>query len=493
MTTGYLTVIKGEIPDVLGKVFELKAGVLDKTTAGHLTVGTYSVEPFSNAGDLVALLESVGTDGCITASLPLETLPQSGHVVSRNLLAEHPGRYPGAITRTKADMTFRHGAAGVMALDYDPPAGEAALSPAVLWSLLQATISGVETAGVIHWCSGSSYIYNGDSEAHGLRGQRVYILVADAGEIPRAADVLADRLWLAGYGRVIVSAGGAKLKRHVFDDAMKEAARLDYCGGAHCKPPLSQRRGAPVVLSDGGFLDTRVALPDLTASEAAKVEGLKAEAMDAAEVEAAAVKEARALAKGTGIAAKLVTVGVPYAEAHERGMQAARSAAGGVLLGDYTLTLENGVEVTVGQILDDKERYHGAICRDPVEPEYLGGKAVGKLYLYGASPLLHSFAHGGATYRLHRQPARIYLQAGRRAESCDEIMGRLGAEPDIFMKGGVLVRLDAGRLVPVARASGVGYLVGTRFALFRRDRDGKDTAADLDDATSNMLLAAIGN
>ena len=215
--------------------------------------------------------------------------------------------------------------------------------------------------------------------------------------------------------------------------------------------------------------------------------------MDAAEVESAAVKEAYVLARGDALTTRLVRGGLPIAEAHERGMQAARSALGGVLLGDFTITMENGIEVTIGQILDDKERYHGAICRDPLEPDYLHGKAVGKLYLFGASPTLHSFAHGGSTYRLHRQPARIYLQAGRRAESCDEIMARLSAENDIFLKGGVLVRLEAGHLVPVKRASGLSYLVGTRFALFKRATDGKDVAADLDDATSNMLLAALGN
>ena len=489
MTTGYLTLVTGQQPNILGKCFTLQDGALHKETAGYLSVGTYSVQSFETAGELAHLLDSVGTDQCITASLPLPTLPQSGRVVAKDLLAQ----YPGAITRTKADMTFRHGTAGVMALDYDPQAGDAVLSPTGLWSLLQANISGVETAGVVHWLSGSSHIWRDTVELQGRRGQRVYILVADAGDIPRAAGVLADRLWLAGHGRIVLSKSGAKLKRHIFDDAMKEPARLDYCGGAHCTPPLSQRRGAPVVLSDGGFLDTRLALPDLTASESAKVEGLKAEAMDAAEVESAAVKEAYVLARGDALTTRLVRSGLPIAEAHERGMQAARSALGGVLLGDFTITMENGIEVTIGQILDDKERYHGAICRDPLEPDYLHGKAVGKLYLFGASPTLHSFAHGGSTYRLHRQPARIYLQAGRRAESCDEIMARLSAENDIFLKGGVLVRLEAGHLIPVKRASGLAYLVGTRFALFKRATDGKDVTADLDDATANMLLAALGN
>ncbi len=157
------------------------------------------------------------------------------------------------------------------------------------------------------------------------------------------------------------------------------------------------------------------------------------------------------------------------------------------------MELENGKEVTIGQVLDDRDRYHGALCKDPLEPDYQNGKITAKFYLYGSAPLLHSFAHGGATYRLHRQPTRIYLQFGRKAETANEIRDRLADEPDIFLKAGVLVRLEAGRLVPIKRAAGLGYLVGTRFALFRRYADGRDVPADLDDAVSNMILAAIGN
>lgn len=488
-TAGKLTLITGEQPSVLGKRFTLQDGRLKKETAGPLSVGTYAVCDFSNAADFVSLLTCVGTDQCITASLPLPTLPQCGRFVAKGLRA----RYPGAITRTKADFGFRLGLPGVMILDYDPQTEDAALSRADLWSLIQANISGVATAGVVHWLSGSSHIWNGSVELQGRRGQRVYILVADAGDIPRASQVFADRLWLAGHGRVTLSKSGSKLLRHVFDDAMHEPARLDYCGGAICTPPLEQRRGPPVILSDGGFLDTRLALPDLTASEAAKVQGLKAEAKDIAEPQAAQAREAYVTARGNALTTGLVRNGLPLLEAQERGMQAARSAIGGTLLGDFTILLDDGAEVSIAQILDDRDRFHGAICRDPLEPDYRGGKATGKLYLFGAVPTLHSFAHGGATYRLVRQPARIYLQTGRRAEAADEIRARLASEPDVFVKGGVLVRLESGRLIPVKRSAGLSYLVGTRYSLVKRSPDGRDVAVDLDDQTSNMLLASLGH
>jgi hypothetical protein len=399
--------------------------------------------------------------------------------------------HPGALARTKDTFQFRHGVSGVLILDYDPIPGKA-LTKSQLWTLLQSVAPGVADGGALHWVSGSSCISDGDVELRGVCGQRFYVLVQDASDIPRTGTVLRDRLWLAGLGRVAISTSGAKLMRHIFDDAMNEPARLDFAGGAICSPPLSQRRGVPEVLSDGGFIDTRIAFPDLSATEAAKVEGLQNSARDDAEVEAAAIREAWTVARGATITAALVRVGVAPAEARERGAQAARSAQGGVLLGDYSVTLDDGHEVSIGQILDDRDRYHGRMTRDPVEPDYLNGKVTGKLYLFGAVPNLYSFAHGGCTYRLHRQPARIFLATGRRAETCDELRTRLANEHDIFIKGGIVVRLAAGRLQAITKPAQLSYMIGTRFALFRKGKDGADVAADLDDATANMLLASIG-
>jgi hypothetical protein len=488
MQIGKLTIFMSEQPDTLGKVFSLKSDdTLQKEVAGHMTRGSYEVVDFTSTADLAALLARVATNQAISASLPLASLPQSGRVVSSKLLAANRG----AVTRSKTNFDFRANTPGILTLDYDPQPGDVVLSPEQLWSFLQSTIGGLAAAGVVHWLSGSSHIWNGETELQGRRGQRFYILVADAGDVPRACETLAARLWLAGHGRIVLSRSGAKLLRHLFDDAMGEAARLDFCGGAVCKPPLVQRRGPPVVLSAGGFLDTRVALPDLTASEQARVEGLQQAAKDAAESEAAAVRAAWALARGEALTTRLVKAGVPVAEAHERATQAARSAGGGTLLGDYTIILEDGREVSVGQVLDATDKYDGAVCLDPLEPDYRGGKATAKLYLHGAVPVIHSFAHGSAIYRLRRQPVRIFLKAGRRAETANEIREKLAAEQDLFVRGGVLVRLDGGRLLPIKRPAALSYLVGLRYALFKHARDGAAIAADLDDQTAAMLLTAL--
>ena len=491
---GAVTVFTATKPAQLGKVYSRgDDGSLVKDVAGHMIEGRYEVKRFSTVEDLAALLSSIDTNQAISGSLPVEGLSEAGAIASKKLRAAKPDEYQRAVERSKTNFTFRQGTPGVLSLDYDPRPGVPVLSRSDLWEILQLAIPGIEAAGVLAWSSGSSHIYYDDRELQGVRGQRLYAMVQDAADVPRVCGVLSDRLWLAGYGWICVSDSGARLHRQVFDEAMREPARLDFVGGAVCKPPLVQRRGSPEILTTGGFLDTRVALPALTRDEAAKVEALKRAAYDAATDEAAAVRARWETQRTEDDTNRLVRRGVPYPEARERAAQAVRAAAGGgVLLGDFEIVLENGDAVTVGDVLDDRLKYHGATCRDPLEPEYHGGAAVAKLFLFGSAPRLHSFAHGSTTYRLHRQPARIYLAAGRRAETASEIAAKLDSEDDLFLFGGLLTKVADGRLVTIRDTAALAYLVGTRFALYRKANDGRDVAADLDSETGRMVFAAIG-
>ena len=63
--------------------------------------------------------------------------------------------------------------------------------------------------------------------------------------------------------------------------------------------------------------------------------------------------------------------------------------------------------VTVGRILNDRAGFHGRLTRDPIEPDYDGGRTIGKLFLLDCRPTLFSFARGGRSFRLIRAPERI--------------------------------------------------------------------------------------
>lgn len=484
---GALTVFTSETPTTLGKVFQLGGdGVLVKDTAGQMVEGTFQVREFNDVEGLGALLATVGTNQAISASVPRNGAG-SGCIVTKDAKPTHPG----ALSRTKDDFGFAV-QPGVMVLDYDPPATGEALTRDALWAVVVQTAPGLKAAGVLWWCSGSSHIFEGEVERQGLRGQRLYILVENAADIPRAFDTLDARLWLAGHGRVVISASGQRLVRGLFDATMSEAGRLDFIGGAVCRPPLEQRRGNPVVLGAGGFIDSMKAIPELSVFERQRADTLKAEARAAAEPAAKAQRERWAAGRVVQETGRLVKKGVGLVEARDRAERTIRAAAEGLLLGDFPLILDDGAGVTVGDVLDAKEKYHGRLCRDPLEPEYLGSKVCGKLYLYGGAPTLTSRAHGGQNFRLRRQPAAIEVPRGRLAELADTVAERLAAEGDVFARGGVLVLVQPdGSLRRLTKAS-VRHLVGTRFALVSRNARNEPIPADLPGDCADMVLALVG-
>jgi hypothetical protein len=143
-------------------------------------------------------------------------------------------------------------------------------------------------------------------------------MLADAGDGARVIKNLAARLWLAGLGKIQVSKAGSLLVRCIVDTAPSDAARLIFAGGAACGDGLEQRRGPPVILSGGGFLDSRALVPDLTAEEQGRYEALVEQAKLAAGPEAA---RRRAEHRSAVIAQRLPEMmkrGVSAADAEQR-------------------------------------------------------------------------------------------------------------------------------------------------------------------------------
>jgi hypothetical protein len=481
---GKLTLFSSTVPDTLGKVFEFTAAGLKKTTAGQMVSGTFEIKTFESADALAGLLAKVGTNQAISASLPLLD-SESDMIVTKAERSKHPG----ALARCKEDFGFPTAQPGVIVLDYDPPPGAPALPADQLFALLKTL--GVGDGGVVWWCSSSSFIHHGDAEIQGLRGQRLYLLVADLADTERFGEVLSRRLWLAGYGRIAVSTSGSKLIRSVFDTAMFEPARLDFIGGAVCKPPLSQQRGKPLVMSAGGFLDTRAALPDLTDAEAQHYDSLVEDAKAKAEPLAVEMRCQWKEARYNHEVDRLVASGIQPEFAAERAERTLASALGGVLLGDFRITLKGGESVSVAEVLDNREKYHGKITFDPLEPEYQNGKLVGKLYLYGITAHLFSFAHGGVTFALKRQPSFLYVAKHQKAKLVDDLHKLLCNEDDVFMYGGQLVKVNNGQIVMLRKHS-LAYYLQSRVSFFSKNAKGEDVPTDLPGDIVEMLVAVAG-
>jgi hypothetical protein len=273
-------------------------------------------------------------------------------------------------------------------------------------------------------------------------------LVQDASDIPRAGRVLADRLWLNGHGYCEISKSGQILERTSIDTSVWQTSRLDFAGGAECAPPLKQQRGSPVLV-DGSVkvLDTRDVLPNLTPDEQSRLQAIKSAAKAKVADEAHRVR-AKWIAERRGEMLSGADASDPARVAQvDETLRVALDHS--VLTGDFVVRLShNGrVEaVSVATVLKEREKYHGAATLDPVEPDYDGGRATGKLYLLQSKPTLHSFAHGGAAYHLQTQPVRIEVVAGRMPDVVDSTTSLLKTDPMVFDFGQKLAMVADGRL-----------------------------------------------
>ena len=442
-----LSILTASNPKKLSKGYSLGAsGDLLKSPGGNIVEGKVEVREFAGLPDLAATLEELTPAQALVYGVPINS---ASKIMTRKAFA-NAGNPKDATTRTNDAFRWPDGA-GVMMLDYDPQAGGRALDRDGLVQAIRAAAPGLADASLLWWPSASSCIFAGHEVKRGLEGQRLYMLVQDAADIPRAGAALVARLWLAGHGHIEISKSGAMLERTLVDASVWQPSRLDFAGGAELGPGLRQDRGEPVTIPGAvDRIDTRAALPDLTPEERERLIGIMVEAKGAAKPEADGVKE-------KWIAARVQEMVAPEDQGDPEAIKEAETVARraletGVLSGDFVLQVQTGAKieaVTVGCLLDNRERYHGCLTHDPLEPDYDGARMVGRLFLMQARPTLHSFAHGGKTYRLHRAPARVELVKGHTSEAVGETIDKLRHDPVAFDFGGQLAIAEAGRVHPL--------------------------------------------
>src|SRR5699024_9399562 len=114
---------------------------------------------------------------------------------------QQSGKHSSLITRSKEHLIHAHGVGGLLIIDCD----DMSTSKAQLLAAI-SDVMPLDRLAHVYTTSSSSYIYNKETgqEMAGLKGQRLYIAIADQGDIKRAGDVLIDRLWLAGHGHIEV-------------------------------------------------------------------------------------------------------------------------------------------------------------------------------------------------------------------------------------------------------------------------------------------------
>lgn len=457
-------------PERITKTMRLDADdALVKDTPPQMWHGRADVLSLDGIRGFAALLPTLEPSQALCYGRP-KADGDEFEVFSRKTLPE--GATACQITRTKDAFAWPVGP-GVLMLDYDPRAGGPALTREELLTALEEAVPALADVTRVWYPSASSCIYHGKRELAGVKGQRVYLAVKDARDIERAGRVIVERLWLAGHGWYEVSKSGALLERTLIDASVWQTNRLDFAAGASCVSPLEQRRGVPQVIPGAvDLLDTREHLPDLTAEERAAFEGIQRQARTDIAGEAERVRQGYVAEMANKIAA-----GDPerFAGARVTADQAVRDQR---LMGDFPLVLDDGTCVTVGAVMDDRTKYHGWRTLDPLEPDYDGGRVVGKLYLLGGRPKLHSFAHGGRTFTLVRAPRRVEVEPGRMSDLVDCVAKMLRDEPDIFDLGDSVCTVEDGR-VTVLSEVGLAYTVGHALQFYRRTGTNGDRTTDI--------------
>ena len=457
-------------------------GTIRKSGGGVLVEGRAERREVEDLAAFAAILTKLRPNQALVYGVARET---SVAVMSRTRFAR-AGQPDGVVTRTRDAFDWPAGP-GVMMIDHDP-AGDDRLTMEQLVELVRDAAPGLADVSMLWWPSASSCIHDvaTGEELTGVRGQRLYLLVADASDIPRAGTALVNRLWAAGHGAVVPSASGMALMRCPIDASVWQPERLDFAAGADCGPGLEQRRGSPVPIEGKPIVDTRAALPDDPEIRAA-AEAAREQAKRAAKPDLEAARDAYCEGRAD---AMLPPEHRGDPERREAAIWIARRAVeNSVLAGDFPVDVEISPgrfeTFAVGSILDQRERFHGLRTRDPLEPDYDCSRQKGKLFLLDARPTLFSFAHGGRSFRLIRAPFRIEVVQGRTVDATEQALRKLRDDPAIYDFGEHLAVAEQGK-PQMMDEHALGHHLGgiVQFWRWRKSGRGPPRAEEIDPPTT---------
>jgi hypothetical protein len=458
-----LTVLLSPVP--ITKSFSLTPeGKLDKQTQGNVSSGKLLRQNFGSIEQFAELLGLLTPKQCCIYGVA----PHPEMTLMTQSAWETAGRPEDAIPRTTSAFAWPAGP-GILMLDYDAPKdGADPLHRDELFSLLHAACPALAECDSLWMSSTSSEIYNREIDecVVGTKGQRIYFIVEDAADIPRAGKELLIHLWAAGHGHFEVSSSGSLLERGLFDATVWQTNRIDFAGGADCKPPLEQRRVPLVQKATNRMVDSHAAIPSASAEVVAAANKHKTAAKEAM---ASAVAQKRQEWRDERFEYYTKTNPAMSAEAVSRMVGFALDSQRKQLLADWSITVvhTDGTRhaVTVGEVLTDPQRYDGMLTLDPLEPEYDGGRPVGKLFLSGRLNLF-SFAHGGVNFALCNKVVKIEKRKGCEREMADEVMAIMRDHPEIYEFGTAVVRVIDGKPVALNENS-LRYWLGGLVQFYR--------------------------
>ncbi len=423
---------------------------------------------------------------------------ESVGITTKKDLRDKPALHEGKVARDSDSVHYSH-APGIALFDHDAEHMAIGYDRDALRSELARAVPELELAAMAWATSASSHIVNTDTgvEVQGLRGQRIYLPVQDATDIPRVGRVIYERLWAAGIGAFVVSKSGALLDRNLVDASAWQPERIDFAAGADCAAPLAQWVPRwhvwPDVMGDTGPWDSRAWLPDLTREQK------EAAAKHRAAARVAVAGEAKTVRDGYIEARAIELVASGRADIEEARRLIREAVEQQLLFADFVLHPEQGDPVTVGRVLDNPKQWHGTRFADPLEPSYRGDNRIAWINLFGGGrPYLFSHAHGiEQRYELLRQPAQLQVQPGENARLTDGCLGIMRDLGDMYDFGSHdIARVADGQVYPVTRGYMLDYLGRhvrfTRFDARARKDDDPHKPTDCPDKVANAIVDRTG-
>ena len=442
------TRITSSKPDILSKTYRIKDDCqLDKQTSASMVKGRAERTSINSLHDLSETIKNLKTNQVLAYGDVGDV-----DIISKKAWLEC-GRPSNPVPRTKEHFKFMKGP-GVLMLDCTD--GGNSMSRDELVNVIRTAVPGLNEVNMLWVPSSSSHIFNADTneERTGLKGQRLYILVTDATDIPRAGQAIVNYLWAAGHGSIEISKSGSLLERCPVDETVWQPNRLDFAAGAHCIDPLEQRRGDPEIITGSiEFLDTASAIPDPDAATMLQANTNRVNAKEARREEAERVKQ-------DWVNTRTAEILENYPQANDQQREEAQNIAlraveNGVLSSDFKIPMmenEKCVYVAVKEVLNAPNHYHGLKTLDPLEPDYQDYKVVGKLFLRGSRPQLFSYAHGGSSFRLRQQVQYIEVVQGKLHDAVTQTLEIIKQSPEFYDFGNSLVIVVDGKIHPLDEA-----------------------------------------
>jgi hypothetical protein len=381
---------------------------------------------------LAFLIENLKPSQALALGVLRADLPDKVDITTKKRLLNGKAR-PDIVARSGANIVH-HGPAFAL-LDYDTKAMPTNVAAGIqraggFWPTLTEVLPILKDAAHVTRKSTSAGLSRTDTGEVllGSDGIHVYVAVKDGADTRRFLKALHDRCWLAGFGWMMVGAGGIALERSIIDRMVGGPERLVFEGGPILVPPLVQDKESrrPTAV-EGITLDTAGICPSLTIVEGTRLNDLKARERDRL---AAELAEARAAFIKTQVGKLVMSKGLSERAAR----QIITRLCEGMLRPDIELPFDDAdlAGCTVADVLADPERFVGETLADPIEG-VIYGRCVAKIMRQGNGvPWIHSFAHGRIVYELKYDAAAV-----RKAmEACvkDDVVAtfaRLAADADL--------------------------------------------------------------